>query len=92
MEEVYRGFLASFADLAVENPQLIVEDGPAVQLVTFSGRNTGGFMGMPPTGKHFTFAAALVCTLRDGRIAHERRIYDFTGFLMEIGVLKAGPT
>ena len=60
-------------------------------MLTFSGTNTGGFMGMNPTGKRFSFAAAFICTLRDGRIAHERRIYDFTGFLLEIGALKAKP-
>ena len=32
-----------------------------------------------------------MCTLRNGLIVHEKRIYDFTGFLMEIGVLKAKP-
>ena len=88
---VYRGFLASFPDLSVDLPELVVEDGHVVQLVTFSGTNTGGFMGVPATGKRFAFAAALICTMRDGRIAHERRIYDFTGFLVEIGVLKAKP-
>ena len=46
-------------------------------------------MGMAPTGKHFSFAAVLICTMRGGQIAHEKRIYDFTGFLLEIGVLKA---
>ena len=56
-----------------------------------AGTNTGGFMNMAPTGKHFRFAAVLICTMRDGQIAHEKRIYDFTGFLLEIGVLKAKP-
>jgi hypothetical protein len=56
-----------------------------------SGTNSGGFMGMAPTGKRFSFAAVLICTMRDGLIAHEQRIYDFTGFLLEIGVLKARP-
>jgi steroid delta-isomerase-like uncharacterized protein len=91
IEKVYRGFIASFPDMTVDRPELIIEDGRVVQLVTFSGTNTGGFMGMPPTGKRFTFAAVLICTMRDGLIAHETRIYDFTGFLMEIGVLKAKP-
>jgi predicted ester cyclase len=77
--------------MTVERPDLIIEDGRVVQLVTFSGTNTGGFMGMPSTGKKFTFSAVLICTMRDGLIAHETRIYDFTGFLMEIGVLKAKP-
>ena len=88
---VYRGFLASFPDLSVDLPELVVEDGHVVQLVTFSSTNTGGFMGVPATGKKFAFAAALICAMRDGRIAHERRIYDFTGFLVEIESSKQSP-
>ena len=91
IENVYRAFVTSFPDMTIENPDLIVDGDRAVQTVTFSGTNTGGFMGMPPTGKRFSLAAVLVCTMRDGRIAHEKRIYDFTGFLLEIGVLKAKP-
>jgi len=91
IENVYRGFLASFPDFAVQHSELIVEGGRVVQMVTMSGTNTGGFMGLPPTGKHFSFPAVLIFTLRDGRIVRERRIYDFTRFLMEIGVLKAKP-
>ena len=83
--------LTSFPDLTIDNPELIVDGDRVVQTVTFSGTNTGGFMGMAPTGKRFNFAAVLICTMRDGQIAHERRIYDFTGFLLEIGVLKAKP-
>jgi hypothetical protein len=30
-------------------------------------------------------------TVKDGQILHERRIYDFTGMLVQIGVLKAKP-
>ena len=55
IEGVYRGFLTSFPDLTVENPELVIEDGRVVQLVTFSDTNTGGFMGVPPTGKRFSF-------------------------------------
>jgi hypothetical protein len=32
-----------------------------------------------------------VCRVADGLIVHERRIYDFTGMLVQIGVLKAKP-
>ena len=91
IENVYRAFMTSFPDLTIENPDLIVDGDRVVQTVTFAGTNTGGFMGMAPTGKRFSFAAVLICTMRDGQIAHEKRIYDFTGFLLEIGVLKAKP-
>ncbi len=91
IENIYRGFMTSFPDLTVDNRELIVDGHRVVQTVTFAGTNTGGFMSMAPTGKHFSFDAVLICTMRDGQIAHEKRIYDFTGFLLEIGVLKAKP-
>jgi len=91
IENVYRAFVTSFPDVTIENPELIVDGDRAVQAVVFSGTNTGGFMGMPPTRKRFSFPAVLIYTMRDGLIAHEKRIYDFTGFLLETGVLKAKP-
>ena len=91
IENVHRAFFTSFPDLTIDNPELLVDGDRVVQTVTFSGTNTGGFMGMAPTGKRFSFAAVLICTMRGGQIAHEKRIYDFTGFLLEIGVLKAKP-
>jgi steroid delta-isomerase-like uncharacterized protein len=91
IENIYRAFVTSFPDFTVENPQLFVDGDRAVQTVTFSGTNTGGFMGMAPTDKRFSFAAVLICMLRDGLIVHEKRIYDFTGFLLEIGALRARP-
>ena len=91
IENVYRAFLTSFPDATVEDPDLIVENDRAVQIVTFTRTNTGGFMNLPPTGKHFSFSAVLIFTMRDGQIVHEKRVYDFTRFLIEIGVLKAKP-
>jgi len=34
---------------------------------------------------------AVFLQLQDGRIIHERRMYDFTGLLVQIGVLRAKP-
>ena len=51
----------------------------------------GGFMGLPPTGKRFTLPIVFLLVVRDGRIQYERRIYDFTGLLIQLGVLKAKP-
>lgn len=92
IESVYRAFITSFPDVTIDDPEIYFDGDRIVQTVTFAGTNSGGFMGMPPTGKRFSFAAVLICTMRNGLIAHERRIYDFTGFLLEIGVLKAKPT
>jgi predicted ester cyclase len=58
---------------------------------TFSGDDRGGFMGLPPTGRHVTIPVVFVYEFRDGQIVHERRVYDFTGLLVQVGTLKAKP-
>jgi steroid delta-isomerase-like uncharacterized protein len=91
IENVYRGFLGSFPDFAMDDVELIVDGDRVVQIATMSGTNTGGFMGMAPTGKHFKFPVVAIFSFENGLIAHERRIYDFTGMLTQVGILKAKP-
>jgi steroid delta-isomerase-like uncharacterized protein len=91
IENVYQALLKSFPDLAIQSSDLIVEGDRVVQVLTLTGTNTGGFMGLPPTGLPFIFPAAFIYTFRDGQVVHEKRIYDFTGFLVEVGVLTARP-
>ena len=55
------------------------------------GANIGGMMGLPPSGKSFRVPAVFLYELRGNKIARERRIMDFTGLLVQIGVLKAKP-
>ena len=42
-------------------------------------------------GRRVGFAAAIVATVENGEITYERRILDFTGVLVQVGVLKAKP-
>ena len=60
-------------------------------LATVTGTDAGGFMGLPPSGKRFKMSACLAGRVANGQIVHERRIYDFTGLLIQIGMLKARP-
>ena len=48
-------------------------------------------MGLPPSGRSFRYAAVFLYELKDRQIVRERRISDFTGLLVQIGVLKAKP-
>jgi len=91
IETLHRGWFGSFPDLTFEQSDLIIGDDRAALVLTVGGTNTGGFMDLPPTGKRFSFTAVTLCTLRDGQIVYETRVYDFTRFLIEIGVLKAKP-
>jgi len=51
----------------------------------------GEFMGLPPTGRRFEFDCVLIYDIEDGLIVRERRIYDFTGLLIQLGVLRGKP-
>jgi predicted ester cyclase len=55
------------------------------------GTHVGTIMGLEPSGRRFRFALTFVLEVEEGAIVRERRIYDFTGLLVQIGVLKAKP-
>jgi steroid delta-isomerase-like uncharacterized protein len=88
---IYRGLFAGFPDIAVDRSDLVIDGDCVVEMGTMSGTDTGGFMGLPPTGRRFSIPIARIFTFKDGLIAHERRVYDFTGMLVQIGLLKTKP-
>ena len=88
---LYRGFFSGFPDLTMEWDDPVIDGDKIVQVAMASGTDTGGFMGLPATGKRFGFPIVYMFTVTDGLISHERRVYDFTGMLIQIGLLKAKP-
>ena len=52
---IYRGMFAGFPDLAVDWSDLVIDGDRVVEMGTMSGTDTGGFMGLPPTGRRFGF-------------------------------------
>jgi steroid delta-isomerase-like uncharacterized protein len=69
----------------------LIDGDSVVQLLTIEGTDTGQFLGLPPTNKSFRVRAVFLYELREGLIVSECRIYDFTGVLVQIGLLKAKP-
>jgi predicted ester cyclase len=91
VEEVNHAWIAAFPDATFTREHLVIEDDRAVWIGQVRGTDTGGFMGMAPTGKPFQLPMVVMYTVRDNAIVHEQRIYDFSGMLIQIGVLKARP-
>ena len=89
LTKIHQSLFDAFPDIRWERIHLIAEGGLVAQIGQFGGSYTGGFMGLPPNGKPFTIPVAIVCRMGDGEIAYERRIYDLTSVLVQIGVLKA---
>jgi predicted ester cyclase len=91
IERVYRVWLSAFPDLVFKSEELIIDGNRVVEMAHLSGTHTGEFFGAAPSGRRMGFAAAIVTTVENGEITHERRILDFTGVLVQVGVLKAKP-
>ena len=88
---LYETWFSGFPDLVWTNDELLVDGDRVTQMTTQSGTDTGGFMGLPPTGKPFRVPMVWLFTMRDRHFVRVRPIYDFTGMLVQIGLLKAKP-
>jgi steroid delta-isomerase-like uncharacterized protein len=89
---IYSSYFTALADMTFTQEQLLVDGDHAVLVGRTAGTDTGGFMGMAPSHRAISFPIVLLYELRDGRIIHEHRVYDFTGVLLQIGVIKAKPS
>lgn len=92
VEKLYTTYLHAFPDLHVEEDELLIDGDRVVLVGRVSGTDTGGFMGMPPTGRTVSVPIVFFYEMRDGVIVRERRVYDFTGVLVQVGLLKAKPS
>jgi steroid delta-isomerase-like uncharacterized protein len=91
IERVYISFFTAFPDVTLRQESLLIDGDRAMLLAMLSGTDSGGLLGTAPTGRSFSVAMVLLDEFRNGLIARERRIYDFTGLLIQIGALKAKP-
>ena len=89
--EVYRAWFQAFPDMIHTSDEPIIDGDRVAQVHTVAGTDLGGFLGTPPTGRPFRLPMVFLFTIRNGEIVHGRTIYDFTGLLVQIGVLKAKP-
>jgi steroid delta-isomerase-like uncharacterized protein len=91
IEGVYRAFFTSFSTAEFRQEQLLIDGDKVAVLAHIRGTDRGGVMGLPPTDRPFSISLVSLCDMHDGFIARERRIYDFTGLLLQVGAIKAKP-
>ena len=89
--QVFQAYFVAFPDMTMEQGDVLVDDQRAAVAATFCGTDRGGFMGMPATGRRVTIPVVFLYEFKDGKIVRDRRIYDFTAVLIQIGALKAKP-
>ena len=86
--QLYEAWFKAFPDMTLTTDKIVIDGDRVAQVATLAGTDTGGFLGLPASGKPFRVPLLVLFTVRDQQIVSERRIYDFTGLLIQIGVLK----
>jgi steroid delta-isomerase-like uncharacterized protein len=91
IERIYRVWFTAFPDLTISPTELLI-DGDRVMLVfIIRGTHSGDFFGLRASGRRLEATCAFLYRIANGLIVHERRILDFTGVLVQVGVLRAKP-
>lgn len=91
IERSYRDLFRAFGDWTFDGGELIIDGARAAQSFTVAATHTSELFGVDATHRRFKIQGVLVFELREGKIITERRMYDFTGLLVQVGVLKAKP-
>jgi steroid delta-isomerase-like uncharacterized protein len=92
IETSYRDLFRVFGEWRITVDQTVIDTvggERAVLLTTNQATHVGDMFGYPGTGRRFTLRVALIFAFTSGHIASETRLYDFTGLLVQLGVLKA---
>ena len=92
IEHASRAFFSSFPDATFEYETMVVDPPRVAVFITVNATHMNDFFGLPGTNRHIEFRVSLhVDTNDEGLIEHERRNYDFTALLLQLGVLRAKP-
>ena len=87
----FRALFDMFADWQYAGQELLVDGDSIAQPFVVRATHTREFMGLPGSGRTFEIQGVCLFKMKDGLIAYERRYYDFTGMLIQLGVLRGKP-
>jgi steroid delta-isomerase-like uncharacterized protein len=87
----YRSLFTTFPDWQYIGQQLLVDGNRVAQQFLVHATHSAEFMGLPGSGRKFDIDGVRLFEMKDGLIKYERRYYDFTGLLIQLGVLRGKP-
>ena len=91
IEASYEALFTSFPDWDHQSGKPIIDDDRLAQYLPRDRDARGEFMGLAGSGRRFEIHGVMLCRVADGLVVEERRLYDFTGLLLQLGVLKVRP-
>jgi steroid delta-isomerase-like uncharacterized protein len=89
IEKTYYELFQSFPDFALTSDEILIDGDRATQIFSVTASHTNELFGVPGTGKKFDLQGVFFFRFEQDHIAFEQRFYDFTGVLVQLGILKA---
>ncbi len=88
LESIFQGF----PDGRWTIEDQITEEDKILTRWTFTGSQTGRFMGILPTGRQLTVSGTTIDRIADGRIVEEWEEWDTLGMMQQLGMLGSETT
>jgi predicted ester cyclase len=87
----YAALFGAFPDWQFTSDDLIIDGDRVAQAFSAEATHVGDFMGLAGTNRRFRIQGVRIYDMAGGLIHAERRLYDFTSLLIQIGVLRSKP-
>jgi steroid delta-isomerase-like uncharacterized protein len=90
IRDAYQGWFRSFPDLKFARRSLLIDGNRVAEFFAVTGTQSAPFYGMPATARKIDLKGAWLFTIgAEGLIVEDQRVYDVTGMLVQLGILKA---
>src|SRR5438876_5740111 len=67
IRKLYDAWFRSFPDLLSTSDEILIDGDRITEMTTQTGTDTGGFMGLRPTGKPFRVPVVWILNVKDGQ-------------------------
>ena len=78
---------SAFSDGRITMEEVIAEGDAVAWHWTFQAKNTGDFMGTPPTGKSVTMTGTGWCRVKSGKFVEAKENWDQFTMMQQLGVI-----
>jgi steroid delta-isomerase-like uncharacterized protein len=85
--DTVRNLRSAFADLHYEEQETIAAGDKVVSVVNVTGKHTGNFFIIPPSGNRISYRAVHIHRIVDGRIVEHQAICDDLSLMVQLGVV-----
>jgi steroid delta-isomerase-like uncharacterized protein len=89
LKEAILRFRNAFPDLHTKAEDILADGDKVVGRFTVTGTQKGEFMGMPASGKKFTYEEIAIVRFRNGKIVEHWAVTDILSMMAQLGMIAA---